>query len=397
MRAGDLMTMRDKLTAILEIDSQAARRVFEECLSEDGDFEVLGAGEDFADLLVREVHPEYGETELESVAALVADGGEREVFLTAANYDAAVLMRLMRQGVREFFPQPVPAEEVRLALWRFKERRQGRAQQRASRQGRIINVFGAKGGVGTTSLAVNLAAACLTHKPGASVALMDMNLPFGEAQLFLDLAPKYHWGEVLGNIARLDATYLMSVMSRHPSGLYLLAPPSRLDDLQMATPDNISRLLELMRQTFDTVVIDLGMYLDEITLKVMDISDAIVLVAVQNLACLANVRRFLDNIRQAGQGLEEKLKLVVNRHLDDSDLTVEDMEKALVQPVFRRIPNDYKVTLTAINQGKTLLETAPKAPVTKAVIELAQALVPVEETKKKTGLFGLKLLTGRKG
>ena len=80
----------------------------------------------------------------------------------------------MRQGVREFFPQPVPAEEVRLALWRFKERRQGRAQQRASRQGRIINVFGAKGGVGTTSLAVNLAAACLTHKPGASVALMDM-------------------------------------------------------------------------------------------------------------------------------------------------------------------------------------------------------------------------------
>jgi len=317
--------------------------------------------------------------------------------LTAANYDAAVLMRLMRQGVREFFPQPVPAEEVRLALWRFKERRQGRAQQRASRQGRIINVFGAKGGVGTTSLAVNLAAACLTHKPGASVALMDMNLPFGEAQLFLDLAPKYHWGEVLGNIARLDATYLMSVMSRHPSGLYLLAPPSRLDDLQMATPDNISRLLELMRQTFDTVVIDLGMYLDEITLKVMDISDAIVLVAVQNLACLANVRRFLDNIRQAGQGLEEKLKLVINRHLDDSDLTVEDMEKALVQPVFRRVPNDYKVTLTAINQGKTLLETAPKAPVTKAVIELAQALVPVEETKTKKGLFGLKLLTGRKG
>ena len=78
------------------------------------------------------------------------------------------------------------------------------------------------------------------------VSREGMNLPFGEAQLFLDLAPKYHWGEVLGNIARLDATYLMSVMSRHPSGLYLLAPPSRLDDLQMATPDNISRLLELM-------------------------------------------------------------------------------------------------------------------------------------------------------
>jgi pilus assembly protein CpaE len=225
---------------------------------------------------------------------------------------------------------------------------------------------------------------------------MDMNLPFGEAQLFLDIAPKYHWGEVLGNISRLDATYLMSVMSRHPSGLFLLAPPSRLDDLQMATPENISRLLELMRQVFDTVVIDLGMYLDEITLKVMDISDAIVLVSVQNLPCLANVRRFLDNVRHAETGLEEKLKIVVNRHLEESDLLVEDMEKALGLPVFWRIPNDYKTTLSAINQGKTLLETAPKAPVTRALSDLALALAPkLEPQETKKSLFSLKFLRGR--
>jgi pilus assembly protein CpaE len=390
------MTLRDKLTAILAIDDSPARRVFEECLSEDGDFEVLGAGEDFADLLVREMQPERGDEELEAVSELLTQRGELEVFLTAKTYDAEILMQLMRQGVREFFPQPVSPEEVRMALWRFKERRRGREGLRSTRQGRIINVFGAKGGVGTTSVAVNLAAAFQTHKTGAQVALMDMNLPFGEAQLFLDLAPKFHWGEVLGNIGRLDATYLMSVMSRHASGLYLLAPPSRLDDLQMATPDNISKLLELMRQIFDTVVIDLGMYLDEITLKVMDISDAIVLVGVQNLACLANVRRFLDNIRHAEAGLEEKLKVVVNRHLEDSDLMVEDMEKALGQPVFWRVPNDYKTTLSAINQGKTLLETAPKAPVTKALRDLARALVPVEETKSGKGLFGLRLLSGRK-
>ena len=387
--------MRDKLTVILDMAPSAARGAFEECLSEDGDFEVLGAGEEYADLLVREL-AEGGEAELEAVAEMVARRGDREVFLTAQAYDAEVLMRLMRQGVREFFPQPVDHEEVRMALWRFKERRESVQGPRRSKQGRIINIFGAKGGVGTTSLAVNLAAACQTLKDGASVALMDMNLPFGEAQLFLDLAPKYHWGEVLGNISRLDATYLMSVMSRHPSGLYLLAPPSRLDDLQMATPENISKLLELMRQVFDTVVIDLGMYLDEITLKVMDISDAIVLVSVQNLPCLANVRRFLDNVRHAEAGLEDKLKIVVNRHLEESDLVVEDMEKALGLPVFWRVPNDYKTTLSAINQGKTLLETAPKAPVTRALCDLAAALAPAspaQETKKS--LFGLKFLRGR--
>lgn len=393
------MTMRDKLTVILDMEASTARRVFEECLSEDGDFEVLGAGEEFADLVVRQMDASRGEEELEAVAEMVSRRGDREVFLTAAAYDADVLMRLMRQGVREFFPQPVSHEEVRMALWRFKERRESRLGPRGAKQGRIINVFGAKGGVGTTTAAVNLAAACLTHKAGATVALMDMNLPFGEAQLFLDIAPKYHWGEVLGNISRLDATYLMSVMSRHASGLYLLAPPSRLDDLQMATPENISKLLELMRQVFDTVVIDLGMYLDEITLKVMDISDAIVLMCVQNLACLANVRRFLDNIRQSDAGLEEKLRIVVNRHLEESDLVVGDMEKALGLPVFWRVPNDYRTTLEAINQGKTLFETAPKSPVTRALRDLAQALVPSQgeqEHPGKKSLFGLKFLGGRR-
>jgi len=389
--------MRDKLTVFLDMAASPARRAFEECLSEDGDFEVIGDGEEFAELLVCELDPDGGEAALEVLAETVARRGEREVFLTAQAYDAEILMRLMRQGVREFFPQPVSHEEVRMALWRLKTRLESRLGPMSGKHGSIIDVFGAKGGVGTTTAAVNIAAACLTLRPGASVALVDMNLPFGEAQLFLDITPKYHWGEVLGNISRLDATYLMSVMSRHPSGLYLLAPPSRLDDLQMATPENISKLLELMRQIFDTVVIDLGMYLDEITLKVMDISDAIVLVCVQNLPCLANVRRFLDNIRQAEAGLDEKLKIVVNRHLRDSDLVVEDMEKALSLPVFWQVPNDYPTTLAAINQGKTLLETAPKAPVTRSLAELARALAPpVPEPERKKGLFGLKRLTGRK-
>ena len=115
-------------------------------------------------------------------------------------------------------------------------------------------------------------------------------------------------------------------------------------------------------------------------------------------ACTGTLYLTLDtgNMRHAEAGLEEKLKIVVNRHLEESDLVVEDMEKALGLPVFWRVPNDYKTTLSAINQGKTLLETAPKAPVTRALGELAAALSPAgpaQETKKS--LFGLKFLRGR--
>ncbi len=389
--------MTDKIAVILEIATPSVREAFEQCLSEDGDFEALGGGAEFADLLIREGEADNFDEEMEALRLTVDSKKDQEVFFVCERFDTDALMRVMRAGVREFFPLPINPEDVRMALWRYKERREKRDLDLLTKRGRIVDVFGAKGGVGTTTIAVNLASSFLSMKRGASVALMDMNLPFGEAQLFLDLAPKYHWGEVIGNISRLDATYLMSIMARHSSGLYLLPPPSRLDDLQMATPENISKLLEMMRSMFDAVIIDLGMYLDEITLKVMDISDAILLICVQNLPCLANVRRFLENIRHSEGALEEKLKLVVNRHLAESDLVVDDMEKTLDMKTFWSIPNDYKTTLAAINQGKTLQEIAPKAPIVKNIADLAGALVPAEDEPKKKGFFGLKLLAGKRG
>lgn len=391
--------MQEKIAVVLDVADPGVRAAFERCLAEFADFEVLGAATSLVELMVREAASEDIGPVLDELRPVLDAPHGIEVFLVAPRLSTDTLMQAMRAGVREFFQADSPEDEIRMALWRFKERRDKRLAERqgqngaAARQGRIINVFGAKGGVGTTTLAVNLAAAFLSGKDGAMVSLMDMNLPFGEVQLFLDLHPRYHWGEIIGNISRLDATYLMSIVSRHASGLYLLPPPSRLEDLQMATPENITALLTCMRSLFDTVVIDLGMYLDEITLKVMDISDEIVLVCVQNLPCLANVRRFMENVRGVEGDLMQKLKVVVNRHLPESDLSVEDMEKALGIKVFRRIQNDYKTTLAAINQGKTLAEIAPKAEVTRAIGELARALVPAGEGRKGRGLFGLPFLS----
>jgi pilus assembly protein CpaE len=394
--------MQEKISVVLDVSEPGVRAVFERCLAEFSDFEVLGAATDVPELVVRQTASEDIALVLDDLRPHLDAARGVEVFLVAPRLSTDTLMQAMRSGVREFFQADSPEDDIRLALWRFKERRDKRVAERqgqsgaAGKQGRIINVFGAKGGVGTTTLAVNLAAAFLSAREGSMVALMDMNLPFGEVELFLDLHPRYNWGEVLGNISRLDATYLISIVSRHPSGLYLLPPPSRLEDLQMASPENITALLTCMRSLFDTVVIDLGMYLDEITLKVMDISDDIVLVCVQNLPCLANVRRFMESVRGADGDLTQKLKLVVNRHLPESDLSVEDMEKALGLKVHRRIQNDYKTTLSAINQGKTLSEIAPKTEVARAITELARSLNPAGEAKKGRSLFGLPFLSSGK-
>jgi pilus assembly protein CpaE len=194
-------------------------------------------------------------------------------------------------------------------------------------------------------------------KDGAMVSLMDMNLPFGEFNSSSTCTPATTGAEIIGNIGRLDATYLMSIVSRHASACTSAARHKPAGGPPDGQPENIAVLLECMRTLFDTVVVDLGMYLDEITLKVMDISDAILLVGVQNLPCLANVRRFMESIRGVEGALSDKLKVVVNRHLPDSDLSVEDMEKALGSRSSAGFPT-YRPAF-GHQPGPDLLEIAP--------------------------------------
>ncbi|WP_027183889.1 AAA family ATPase [Desulfovibrio inopinatus] len=384
--------MRDQIAVILDIVDPATREIVERVIADVGDIEVLGGGPDATSLFIMEASEDIG-ADLEQVRSLMESHPDIDVFFISEKMDNDVLLAAMRAGVREFFKDPPDEEELRLALWRFKERREKLKEHVQSKQGMLINVIGAKGGVGTTTLAVNLADSFGRIDEVSSVVLIDMNLPYGEVELFLDLKPKFHWGEVVSNISRLDATYLMSVLTRHPSGLYVLPPPSQLEDLQSATPENIASILEMMRGLFDVIVIDLGMYLDEVTLKVMEVSDTILLTSVQNLTCLANVKRFLEHFRQPDMNWEEKIHIVVNRYLADCDLTVADMEETMEKKSFWQIPNDYKATLDAINQGQTLFVNAPKQPVTKSVEGLARELLPQKEKKKKgLGLFGLSKL-----
>jgi pilus assembly protein CpaE len=260
----------------------------------------------------------------------------------------------------------------------------------AGRRGAIIEVIGAKGGVGTTTLAVNLAASLAARGDGP-VLVMDLNLAGGEVPLFLDLAPKYHWGEAFRDISRLDASFLMSLVARRSETLHVLAAPSSLDDLKLATPEAMSRLLELMRSVFSAVVIDGGQYLDEVALAAVSAADTVLLAMVQNLPCVASVKRFLQHLGQPGadqadgpgNGLlpagtfrEGALRLVVNRHLKDNDLTVADLEQAVGRTTFWQVPNDYTATLAAMNHGRTLAECAPKSPVAASLRALADALVP---------------------
>jgi pilus assembly protein CpaE len=307
------------------------------------------------------------------------------VFLTSGNSDPAVLVQSIRAGAKEFFVQPIDAEEVKQALLRLKERRRRPSGQQVVRRGKIVDVVGAKGGVGTTTIAVNLAASLTRIEDSPSVALVDMNLLFGEVPLFLDIESTYHWGEISRNIDRLDATFLMSILSSHSSGVYVLPSPAQLNGSDaVATPETAQRLLGLMRSMFDFIVIDGGQHLNDACLRIFELSDTVLFLSVLSLPCLANLNRLLKSFYGLGHS-PEKAVVVVNRYLKNPDVPLEDINKK----IRRTIPNDYRTTMSAINQGKTLWEVAPRTPITRSIQELALTLARKEgNEEKKRGLLG---------
>ena len=162
----------------------------------------------------------------------------------------------MRAGAKEFLPKPVRIEDLIGALERIRERRFGRGETK-SRGSTVIAIAGATGGVGTTSLAVNLGCV-LAKDPKNSVALVDLDLSLGDADVFLDTIPDYTLVDVAQNVTRLDFTLLKRSLTKHSSGLFLLPRPVQLEDCKLITTEDLQRVIGLLKATFTHLVIDLS-------------------------------------------------------------------------------------------------------------------------------------------
>jgi pilus assembly protein CpaE len=369
-------------------DRQLAARV-SEIVRNSKFFELADLGDSRrADLLVRQLG-EAIEQDLRAVQRAIQDGETGEVFLVAQTAEPKILMQAMRAGVKEFFPLPLDMAEFKAALDRFRERRSQEGRRADSKNGSIISIFGSKGGVGTTTVAVNLAVSLAQGQSKNQVALLDMNTLFGEIPLFLEIAPKFHWGEITKNIERLDNQFLMNTLTRHKSGIQVLPSPAYLNGHVRPTPETMSRLLSLMKQMFDYIIIDAGQSTDDTSIKVLEVSDTLMLVTILSLPCLANTNKLLRSLTELGYVPKDKINVVLNRYVKRSEISLSDAEAGIGKELFWVIPNDYDTSMAAINSGKPLLNLAPGASITKSFIELAKSLSEPDEGKveKKRALF----------
>jgi pilus assembly protein CpaE len=350
-----------------------------------GGFEVLSATDTrLPDLLILELGADH-QKDINRVQALLEAGEVGEVFLTSQVADPAILMQAIRIGAKEFISQPVNTEDVQQALGRFKERRKAIVPHTPAKHGQIITVFGSKGGVGTTTVAVNLAVSLSQKKSVQSVALLDMNTLFGEIPLFLEISPKFHWGEITKNIERLDDTFLKNILTRHSTGVEILASPAYLNGHLKPTPQIMTRLLGLMKKMFDYVIIDGGQSTDETSLKVLEISNRLLLITILSLPCLANANKLVKSFTDLGYVPKDRIHIVLNRYMKKSEVSLGDAEQGIGLEIFWIIPNDFRATMSAINKGQSLIQLEPKAPITKNFLNFANLLDPAKERQNKKG------------
>jgi len=335
------------------------------------------------------------EVALELVARLTRDLPSCSVLCVSGSSEGSLILRAMRAGAKEFLNFPLSLEDFLGALDRIRITVGNRTGDGHSKSSQVFTIAGVSGGVGCTSLAINLACV-LAQQPRNNVAIIDLDLALGDADVWLDIIPDYTIQDVAENINRLDYALLKRSLTKHECGAFLLPRPVHMETRAPFTPDELRRVIALLKATFTHLVIDVSKSFNPLDIAAMEASDAILLVTQLDLPCLRNVVRVLQFFDQQ-EKVADKVKVVVNRlGLQDTQISLSKALETIGRQVYWQVPNDYGTMVESRNNGVPLLTYAPKARLTKEIERLAAALdagnapektVTVEEQKPKKRLF----------
>ena len=371
--------MAELVSVMIESKNPALVKALEKVITGVQGFRLMrDKGHSKIDLLIYDIGADIGK-DFDHVQLLINMGKTGEIFLTSENSDPAVLMQAIRIGAKEFISQPINPDELSQALGRLRKRLN---TDPARQPGEVFTFMGCKGGVGTTTVAVNLAVA-LQQQSVRKVALVDMNLLFGEIPLFLNFKPQHTWAEIAKNITRLDDAFLSDSLFAHSTGIRVLPSPSMFNNLDVSTPQLFMRILGHMRQMFDYIIIDGGNSLSEMSLKTLEVSNRVFLISLLSLPCLSNTGKLLSSFETWGYPPRDCTDIVINRYMKDSEISTLDAEKSLNKKIFWKIPNDYPSTMSAINQGIPLAEVDLKTAISTSFCDLAHEIAPVDGVHKK--------------
>jgi pilus assembly protein CpaE len=310
---------------------------------------------------------------LQLIGSLKLEHPDLPILAISARGDGQSILQALRSGAKEFLTQPVVLEELWTALQRIAP--QGASNGAVATNSLVIAVLGSRGGIGSTSLAVNLGST-LAQEKGNNVALLDLDLAMGDADVALDLIGDHTLADVAQNIDRLDMQFLRRSLAKHSTGLALLPHPLRLEELGLIHEDHLQRLIGLLRASYSHLILDLSKSFTGTDLTALRLADVILLVSQLELSSIRNAVRILHTLGEEN-GLGEKVRVILNRVGSDfweGDISLKKAEETIGRPFFWKVPNDFKAMMGARAAGVPLIQHQPRCKAQQCIAKLADAL-----------------------
>ena len=275
------------------------------------------------------------------------------IFAVALQADPDLILQSMRAGANEFFTWPPPEETFHGAIRRTAARRE--TTQGAKAPATTLVFFGAKGGAGTTTLAVNCAVE-LARLSKRSTIIVDLKPGLGEVALFLGIRQRYSLIDALDNLHRLDKEFLKELVVKHKSGLDILGGSDNFDRPGAADAAPLEEVFRLLARQYDYIVIDAGSQINSVAVAALYTADTMFLVANPDVPSVRNAQRLLDRVRQLG-ACGERVRVLLNRAAEPYPIPPKQIEGALGHPIHHAFASDYKTVSTALNSGVPLALT----------------------------------------
>ena len=327
------------------------------------------------DILV--IHKTQGDTDTISLAERIIKLKPRTfVILITDNYTVEELKKANAVGCHNIIPFPENDREICDAIHRVYNAESGRIAaldntQRVVWSSKVISVFSAKGGLGKTTIAANLAVS-LAEK-NKKVALVDLDLQFGDVSIFMDAEPKDTIADLVQDVDFSSIDSVRSYMTVHPSGVQLICAPKSPEYADIVTGEKVQSLIGLLRSYYDYVIIDTATNFSDATLSALESSSQILFVTGLDVSILKNSKTAMEILESLGQ--KKKIRTIINRAIEINSITTADVQRIVDAPILSRIPSDYMMAVAALNRGQPFVQSAPKAKLSLAIKDIADRII----------------------
>lgn len=394
--------MSEKIKIIIVDDSPDTREGLKKFISLESDIEIIGEAENGKEAIIqiKQLRPDIvlmdinmpemdGISATEIISQEMPDVG---IIILSVQGEQEYLRKAMVSGANDYLVKPFSPDELINSIRKTKanitrKKRPPLSPPEDTPKGEVITVVGTKGGVGKSLIATNLSVA-LKQITKEKVAIVDLNLQFGDIAVMLNISPAYTILDVASTKGALDIEVLEKYLLVHSTGIKVLSAPSRPADADLISGELVKNILDLLKKEGYKVIVDTAGYFTDCLLSALDLSDLVLLITTLDLPTIKNSKIALDTIRQLNYPLD-KIKIILNRSDSQTGLSYQHIEDTLKFKITTFIPSDGKRVIPAVNSGVPFVYNDPGAEISKAINNLAYQIIgghPPEEEKQKSGL-----------